>query len=79
MPNINYKKVSLYNYVMSENGVLIERIVGIEKEVKKIKEHMVDIDNIMTENDYKDLIDYRIEKKSKKLVSHEKLKKELGL
>ncbi len=45
----------------------------------EIKEHMVDIDSIMTEDDYKALQEYKIEKSEGKLTSHEELKKELGL
>lgn len=38
---------------------------------------MVDIDSILTEDDYSALTAYRREKKAGKLVSHEKLKKRL--
>ncbi len=51
----------------------------VKKELGEIKEHMVDIDSILTEEDYKALQDYRKEKAEGKLVSHEALKKELGL
>ena len=51
----------------------------IKNKVIKIEEHMVDVDSIMTEEDYNALIDYREEKSKGKLISHEKLKKELGL
>ena len=51
----------------------------VKKEVIEIKQHMVDIDSIMTEDDYKALQDYREEKSKGKLISHEQLKKELGL
>ena len=40
---------------------------------------MVDVDSIMTEEDYRTLKDYREEKSKGKLISHEKLKKELEL
>lgn len=63
---------------MQENQV-IKKLEIIQKELKEIKEHMVDIDNIMTEEDYEALRDYRGEKKSGKLISHAHLKKELGL
>ena len=43
------------------------------------KKHLVDQDSIMTEDDYRALQEYRIEKKTGKLTSHEQLKKELGL
>ena len=41
------------------------------------KKHMVDIDSIMTEDDYNALQEYKIEKAEGKLTSHEELKKEL--
>ena len=51
----------------------------VKKELSEIKEHMVDIDSIMTEDDYKALQEYRKEKAEGRLTSHEELKKELGL
>lgn len=51
----------------------------VKKEVIEIKEHIVDIDSIMTEGDYKALQSYIKEKSEGKLKSHEDLKKELGL
>ena len=51
----------------------------VKKEVIEIKQHMVDIDSIMTEEDYRALCCYREEKSKGTLVSHEKLKKTLGL
>jgi len=53
---------------------------GICKEgIDGDKKHMVDIDSIITEDDYKALQDYKIEKAEGKLTSHEELKKELGI
>ena len=40
---------------------------------------MVDVDSIMTEEDYEALLSYREQKANKSLISHEQLKKELGL
>lgn len=51
----------------------------IEKDLAEIKEHMVDIDSILTEDDYAALSEYRTEKAKGRLVMHEDLKKELGL
>ena len=51
----------------------------IKTKVTNIEEHMIDVDSIMTEDDYKTLKDYSKEKSKGKLISHEKLKKELGL
>ena len=64
---------------MSAEQMVLEKLDKIEKEVHEIKEHMVDIDSIMTEDDYEALLAYRKEKTSGKLVSHEQLKKELWL
>ena len=51
----------------------------VKKEITEIKDHMVDIDSIITEDDYEALQNYRKEKLEGKLRSHEELKKELGL
>ncbi len=51
----------------------------IKERVLEIEEHMVDIDSIMTEDDYVALAKYRAEKANGELTSHESLKKELGL
>ena len=51
----------------------------VKRELMEIKGHMVDIDSIMTEDDYKALQEYNIEKSEGKLTSHEELKNELGL
>ena len=40
---------------------------------------MVDIDSIMTEDDYAALVEYRAEKTEGRLTSHEDLKRESGL
>lgn len=55
-----------------------EELKEIRKDLDFIKEHMVDIDSIMTEDDYEALQNYRKEKKEGKLISHEQLVKELG-
>lgn len=59
--------------------MVMEKLGKIEKEIHEIKDHMVDIDSIMTEDDYEALLAYRKEKVSGKLISHERLKKELGM
>ncbi len=58
--------------------VMIE-LEEIKKDLNFIKEHMVDIDSIMTEDDYAALQEYRKQKKDGKLISHEQLVKELGV
>jgi len=64
---------------MSTQQIVMEKLDKMEKEIHQIKEHMVDVDSIMTEDDYEALLSYRKEKASGKLISHEQLKKELGL
>ena len=51
----------------------------IKRDVEEIKTRMVDADSIMTEDDYEALLLYRKEKKAGKLISHEELKKSLGV
>lgn len=58
---------------------LMNELRAIRNDLDFIKEHMVDIDSIMTEDDYLALEDYRKEKNAGELVSHEDIKKELGL
>jgi hypothetical protein len=52
---------------------------SIREDLDFIKDHMVDIDSIMTEDDYLSLNEYRDERSSGKLTSHEDLKREIGL
>ena len=68
---------------MSNSNISLETIHKdlelIKNKVINIEKHMIDIDSIMTEEDYKALIDYEKEKSEGKLVSHKALKKELDL
>lgn len=64
---------------MNNEKTILQKLSKLEKEVEEMKEHMADIDSIMTEEDYVELLEYRKEKASGKLISHEQLKKELGL
>lgn len=64
---------------MELNQDILKKLERIEKDVVSIREHMVDIDSIMTEEDYESLLAYRKEKASAKLISHEIIKKDLGL
>ena len=61
-----------------EDQILI-KLGKIEEDIEEIKKHMVDSDSIMTEEDYEALLAYREEKKAGKLITHDQLKKELGL
>tara|TARA_Y100000310_G_C20305303_1_gene633667 strand:- start:88 stop:291 length:204 start_codon:yes stop_codon:yes gene_type:complete len=51
---------------------------AMKKEIAFIKDHMVDKDSVMTEDDYESLLVYRKEKELGQLISHNDLKKELG-
>jgi len=67
---------------MSE-AIIVDQIMNelkaIRKDLNFLKDHMVDIDCIMTEDDYLALNEYRKEKDSGELVSHEDLKNSVGL
>jgi hypothetical protein len=58
---------------------IMNELKSIRKHLEFLKDHMVDIDCIMTEDDYLALNEYRKEKDSDDLVSHEDLRKSLGL
>ncbi|MCL7410814.1 MAG: hypothetical protein M8350_03265 [Methanosarcinaceae archaeon] len=61
------------------SGEIVHELRSIREDLDFIKDHMVDIDSIMTEDDYLSLNEYRDEKSSGKLTSHEALKKKIGL
>jgi hypothetical protein len=54
---------------------IMNELKAIRKDLEFLKNHMVDIDCIMTEDDYLALNEYRNEKDSGELVSHEDLKR----
>jgi hypothetical protein len=58
---------------------IMDELKSIKKDILFIKKHMVDVDSILTEEDYLALQAYKKEKKVGILTSHEALKKELGL
>jgi hypothetical protein len=58
---------------------IMSELRAIKEELNFIKSHMVDIDSILTEEDYLSLQEYRNEKNSGQLISHVDLKKELGI
>jgi len=58
---------------------IYREIKFVKKRVVEIEKHMVDIDSLLTPEDYKSLVAYQHEKKTGKLFSHQDLKKELGL
>ena len=51
----------------------------VKRELMEIKARMADMDCIITEDDYKALQEYNMEKSEGRLTSHEDLQKELGL
>ena len=57
---------------------IVDELKAIREDLDYIK-HMIDADSILTEDDFIALQECRKEKKEGKLISHEKLKKELGL
>jgi len=54
----------------------IEELKVLKTDIAYIKTHMVDVDSIMTKEDYIALEEYKNEKSEKLLVSYEQLKKE---
>lgn len=63
---------------INSNEILYE-LKAIREDLDYIKGHMVDIDSILTEKDYLSIQEYRKEKASGLLTSHEDLKNELGI
>ena len=63
----------------NEMKQVLMKLDTIKVELDFIKRNMIDIDSILTEDDYQALMEYRKEKSTGKLISHEQLKKELGL
>ncbi len=68
---------------MSKSAITLETIYHelefIKEKVIDIEKHMVDIDSILSEDDYLAIVDYKNEKSKGELISHEALKEELGL
>lgn len=58
---------------------IMNELKAIRKDLDFLKDHMVDIDCIMTEDDYLALNQYRTEKDADELVSHEDLMISMGL
>ena len=70
-------KYKRYRISMETEQEIIDRLNRVERKGIEIEEHMVNVDSILTEEDYEDLLNYRKEKAVGKLISHEQLKKEL--
>lgn len=62
-----------------DSNEIRHELKAIREDLDFIKSHMVDVDSILTEEDYISLQEYRKEKESGTLTSHEALKKELGI
>ena len=58
---------------------IMNELKAIRKDLDFLKDHMVDIDCIMTEDDYLALNQYRTEKDADELVSNEDLMISMGL
>ena len=52
---------------------IMQELKQIKEELSNIKENMADINSVMTEDDYKALVEYRKEKAIGKLISHKEL------
>ncbi len=63
----------------TDSKEILHELKAIREDLDYIKGHMVDIDSILTEEDYLSLQEYRKEKASGVLISHEDLKNELGI
>tara|TARA_Y100000310_G_scaffold29928_1_gene28442 strand:- start:1318 stop:1521 length:204 start_codon:yes stop_codon:yes gene_type:complete len=63
----------------SEAKEILGKLDAIKSELDYIKEHMVDSDSILTEEDKKDLANAREEYKKGETTSLEELEKELGV
>jgi hypothetical protein len=58
---------------------ILYELKAVREDLDFIKSHMVDMDSILTEEDYFSLQEYRNEKDSGRLTSHEELKTDLGI
>ena len=58
---------------------IVTELRAIRQDLDYLKERIVDMDTVMSEEDCFALQEYRKEKKSGNLISHKTLKKELGL
>mgnify|MGYP001568706396 CR=1 FL=1 len=73
-----YINLLTFTYGMAETEVL-QQLNAIQSDIEYIKEHMVDVDTILTEDDKNALLKARKEHKEGKTIKLEDLKRELGL
>ena len=64
---------------METKQLVINRLNKIEKQISQLKKQIIDEDSIMTEEHYAALLGYRKDKAEGKLISHEEMKKQLGI
>ncbi len=62
-----------------DSAEILHELRTIREDLDYIKSHMIDIDSILTEEDFLSLQEYRKEKASGILTSHYDLKNELGI
>ena len=63
----------------NETKLILEELKGIKEELGYIKEHMVDIDTILDEDDKQAIEQAEKEFIAEKTISLEQLKKKIGL
>ena len=63
---------------MESEQLILEKLEKIEKQVEDIREHMVDIDTILDQEDFQAIEEAEKEFREGKTISLEQLKKELG-
>ena len=72
-----YKKKKKQSRMQTER-VILEKLGEIERQVKEIKEHMIDVDTILDQDDVKSIEEAEKDLREGKTTSLEQLKKELG-
>ena len=63
----------------SETKLILEELKDIKADLDYIKKHIVDIDLVLTDDDIESIKEAEKEFKERRTISHEDLKKELGL
>ena len=63
---------------MQTERVILEKLGEIERQVKEIKEHMIDVDTILDQDDVRAIEEAEKDLREGKTTSLKQLKKELG-
>ena len=58
---------------------ILGELLKLRADIRYIKDHMVDADCVMTEDDYSAVQAYRHQKAQGKLISHNEVRRKLGL